>query len=61
DKLLLQIIDNGVGFDKNNCGRPDSYGLIGMNEQMRMLNGKFEITSKVGEGTKVSVEIPKKN
>lgn len=60
DYLLLQVTDNGVGFDKNNCGRPDSYGLIGMKEQVSMLSGKFNITSKVGEGTKVSVEIPKK-
>ena len=58
DKLILEIADNGVGFDKNNCGRPDSYGLISMKEQLKLINGNFEINSKIGEGTCVRVEIP---
>ena len=56
--LIFEIVDNGVGFDFNNCGRPDSYGLIGMNELITMLGGNFEIISKVGEGTIVRVEMP---
>ena len=58
DKLILEIVDNGVGFDKNNCGRPDSYGLISMKEQLKLINGNFEINSKIGEGTYVRVKIP---
>jgi len=56
--LIFEIVDNGVGFDLNNCGRPDSYGLIGMKELMTMLGGNFEIKSTVGEGTLVRVEMP---
>jgi PAS domain S-box-containing protein len=56
--LILEISDNGVGFDKENSGRPDSFGLIGMNELARILNGSFEISTKEGEGTKVKVKIP---
>jgi len=58
DKLMLEIVDNGVGFDKNNFGRKDSYGLISMKEQLKLCNGKFEISSKVGEGTRVIAEMP---
>ncbi|MEI8272260.1 MAG: ATP-binding protein, partial [Paludibacter sp.] len=57
-KLILEIIDNGVGFDINNCGRADSFGLIGMKELAKMHNGILEINSKVGEGTQVRVELP---
>jgi len=56
--LIMEIVDNGVGFDINNSGRNDSYGMIGMKERVFLLNGELEITSKVGEGTSVRVEIP---
>ncbi len=58
-KLILEIVDNGIGFDINNSGQPNSYGLIGMKELVRMLGGNFEISSKIGEGTTVRVELSK--
>jgi len=58
DKLVLQVVDNGVGFDVNHNGRQDSYGLIGMKERVFLLDGNLVITSKVGKGTSVRVEIP---
>ncbi|MBV5282075.1 MAG: PAS domain S-box protein [Paludibacter sp.] len=57
DKLVMEIRDNGIGFDVNRKYRPDSYGLIGMKERMKLLCGKLDITSKVGEGTIIRVEI----
>lgn len=57
DKLVMEIRDNGIGFDVNRKYRPDSYGLIGMKERVKLLCGKLDITSKVGEGTIIRVEI----
>jgi len=57
-KLVLQVVDNGVGFDENKKGRSDSYGLIGMKERVFLLEGELFISSKVGKGTSVRVEIP---
>jgi len=57
DKLVMEIHDNGIGFDVTRKYRPDSYGLIGMKERMKLLCGKLDITSKVGEGTMIRVEI----
>jgi PAS domain S-box-containing protein len=57
-KLVLEIIDNGVGFETNKNGRQDSYGLIGMKERVFLLEGELNITSKIGEGTTVKVEMP---
>ena len=58
NKLILEIIDNGVGFDKNISGRQDSYGMISMKERVVLLEGKLDIVSEIGKGTSVRVEIP---
>jgi len=58
NKLVLEIIDNGIGFDKNISGRQDSYGMIGMKERVVLLEGELDIISEEGQGTCVRVEIP---
>ena len=58
NKLFLEIIDNGIGFDRNTSGRQDSYGLIGMKERIILLKGELDIISEVGQGTCVRVEMP---
>jgi two-component system sensor histidine kinase DegS len=55
---VLEIVDNGVGFDKNQKVRPDAYGLIGMKERIKLIDGIIVVASKKGEGTSVRVEIP---
>lgn len=57
-KLFMEIVDNGIGFDLKHSGRTDSYGMTGMKERTFLINGELTITSKVGDGTKVRVEIP---
>lgn len=57
-KLHLEIIDNGIGFDINTSGRKDSYGMIGMRERVILIDGKLDITSELGKGTSIKVEIP---
>ncbi|HEY5592112.1 MAG TPA: PAS domain S-box protein [Paludibacter sp.] len=58
NKLCMEIMDNGVGFDINNSGREDSYGMLGMKERVILLEGTLNITSEVGHGTTVRVEMP---
>ena len=57
-KLILEITDNGIGFDENHTLREESYGMIGMKERIILLEGKLFITGKPGQGTSVRVEIP---
>ena len=33
NKIMIEIIDNGCGFDVSRKSRSDSYGLIGMRER----------------------------
>jgi len=58
NKLIMEIVDNGIGFPKNHKVRNDSYGLIGMNERVFLLEGELIIEGKPGEGTIVRIEMP---
>ena len=57
-KLILEISDNGIGFDEKQTIRPDSYGMIGMKERVFLLEGELFVTGKPGKGTIVRVEMP---
>jgi signal transduction histidine kinase len=58
NKLTLEVIDNGIGFDKNNKKNNDSYGLMGMKERIYLLEGELIIDSKKDSGTAVKVIMP---
>jgi PAS domain S-box-containing protein len=58
NKLMLEIKDNGIGFDQNQKGRQDSYGMIGMKERVILLEGELTITGKKGIGTCVKIVMP---
>jgi signal transduction histidine kinase len=59
-EVMLVVADDGCGFDMSwvkGEGRK-SWGIMGMKERATLLKGEFDIESKVGEGTRVSVIIP---
>jgi len=58
NKLIMEIIDNGIGFDQNYKVRQDSYGLIGMKERVFLLEGELTIRGETGKGTTVRIEMP---
>lgn len=58
NKLVMEVIDNGTGFDVHNTGRQDSYGMIGMKERVVLLGGKLNVESEIGKGTNIRVSIP---
>jgi len=61
NKLIIEIKDNGIGFDMNLKVKHDSYGMLGMKERVLILDGELIINGKLGEGTTVRVEIPYEN
>ena len=61
NKFIMEIIDDGIGFDKNQKVRPDSYGIIGMKERMLYLEGEMIISSNSDKGTSIRVEMPYHN
>lgn len=58
DKLVMEIIDDGTGFDIEKSSRNDSYGMLGMKERAVLLGGELEVTSNIGGGTSVKLSIP---
>ncbi len=59
--VIMKITDNGKGFpaDRESNGKLGKrLGLLGMRERLEMVGGKFTITSALGKGTVVAVELP---
>jgi signal transduction histidine kinase len=58
--VTLDVRDDGVGFaaDANGGTRPGGYGLIGMRQRVKQLDGTLDVESQPGGGTAVSVTIP---
>ena len=56
-KLLLDVVDDGVGFDPDTADlRSRRLGLTSMEERARRLGARLEIRSAKGEGTTVHLE-----
>lgn len=55
--FTMTIEDNGIGMDETMINSEKSFGIIGMRERAAVCSGKIQITSEVGRGTKVKVEI----
>ncbi|PWU18172.1 MAG: hypothetical protein C5B50_09705 [Verrucomicrobia bacterium] len=60
ERVIMQIQDNGIGFDLQTCAGPSNghFGLLGMSERARRIGGTFLPSSRLGQGTVVRVEVP---
>jgi signal transduction histidine kinase len=58
--ILLEIIDDGVGFNVEAIAmeNKETWGLLGMQERATLLGGQFSISSNQGKGTQISITIP---
>ena len=54
--LEVSISDNGVGFDR--AARHSSFGLRGIEERVRELNGVVQLRSSKGAGTSLAITLP---
>lgn len=61
DVIKLEIEDDGKGFDTVLSNEKITYGNLGMRERVASLNGKFELLSSPGNGTKIIITIPFKS
>ncbi len=56
--LLVEIRDNGIGFDPAAPIAAGHYGIQGMQERADLADGSVEIISQPGEGTTVRLSFP---
>jgi signal transduction histidine kinase len=61
DGIFMEIADNGRSFKAdatNAAGSKKRLGLLGMQERVRLVNGRFTIHPRSGRGTTIRVVIP---
>lgn len=68
DLIVLTVADNGVGMSDEQAARilteeSKGYGVRNVNERIKLYYGEqysLQIESKIGQGTKASIRIPKR-
>lgn len=58
DRLLIEISDDGGGFDPAAARERGGVGLVGIAERVSRLGGRLELQSAPGRGTQLRVEVP---
>lgn len=58
NQLIIQIIDDGVGFDVKRAKGKNGLGLSHIEARVKGMNGVFNINSKKGEGTSIYISVP---
>lgn len=58
NELLLQIIDNGRGFDFGGTDAHLGHGLSNMQERAATVGGELAVVTKPSDGTTVTLRIP---
>lgn len=56
--LVLEITDDGQGFDPEAARHKSGMGLVSMDERARQMGGTLTIKSVLGQGTTVTVRVP---
>jgi signal transduction histidine kinase len=54
-RIHLSVADDGQGFDSTHTR---GLGLLGMEERVTHLGGRFQLQSEPGQGTRLRIEIP---
>lgn len=60
DRVLMEIHDNGKGFDMETMNRNIGHGLANMQTRAQSAGGDVDISSSPGEGTTVLAWVPRK-
>lgn len=55
---VLEVSDDGRGFDPNSPSRPGHFGLVGMRERANQLSAKLDIETFPGHGSIIRVTVP---
>lgn len=56
--LVMQVEDDGIGFDPTEVRDRKTFGLLGIRERALMFGGESRIDSTPGIGTTLSIRIP---
>jgi signal transduction histidine kinase len=55
---IVQIADDGIGFDSSNAKSQSGIGLISMRERAQMIQAKLDIKAEPSVGTLITLSVP---
>ncbi len=58
-QVTLRVRDDGIGFDPGNDEHTRA-GLAGMTERARLVGGRLDLTSSMGQGSVVTLRLPER-
>ncbi len=56
--LTLEVTDNGRGLDKTALAKPKAFGLRGLSERAKTVDGWLDVSSRGGVGTSIILSVP---
>lgn len=56
-EIRVRVEDDGCGFVTTSAKK--TFGLLGMQERVKILGGRIEIVSQPGQGTRIDARLPK--
>ncbi|MCB0811362.1 MAG: histidine kinase, partial [Flavobacteriales bacterium] len=56
DRVVLLVEDNGRGFDPQRAG--SGLGMRTLADRVRIMDGRLDIDSAPGSGTRVTIRVP---
>ncbi|MBV9453899.1 MAG: ATP-binding protein, partial [Rubrobacter sp.] len=59
EETIVEVSDEGVGFDTTTTPREERYGLTVMQERAQIAGGNLKLESLPGHGTRVTVHLPR--
>jgi signal transduction histidine kinase len=60
DRVLLEVHDNGQGFDDGKINKSVGHGLANMLTRVHNVDGDLDISSVKGEGTTILAWVPRR-
>lgn len=60
ERVVMEVRDNGKGFDTEKMSKSLGHGLANMQTRVRAVGGEVDITSAPGEGTTVLTWVPRR-
>ncbi|GAB2883046.1 hypothetical protein GCM10027046_09350 [Uliginosibacterium flavum] len=58
DEIVLEVSDNGQGFQPEDLRKPKSFGLRGIRERLKVLGGSMELMEREPHGTTMVLRAP---
>ncbi len=58
DVLTLEISDNGRGMAREALAKPKAFGLRGLHERAKTVNGWLDVSTRAGGGTAIILSVP---